>query len=110
MNRTAELNEDGLADANRQEIISAIFADMVAQLGNTAFIFLGRIPNPETGQPILEIESAKMLIDQLEMLEEKTKGNLSKEEHGLLRQTLSALQLAFVEVINSQVSGDGPAT
>lgn len=109
MNPESKLNEDALANATRDEIMSAIFADMVIHLGNTALIFLGRIPNPETGQPMLEIEGAKMLIDQLEMLQEKTKGNLSKEEQQLLLQTLSTLQLAFVEAINSQVSDEIPA-
>lgn len=109
MNPETKLNEDALANATREEIMSAIFADMVIHLGNTALIFLGRIPNPETGQTMLEIEGAKMLIDQVEMLQEKTKGNLSKEEKQLLTQTLSTLQLAFVEAINSQVGEEPPA-
>lgn len=109
MNSPAKLNEDSLAEASRDEIMTAIFADMVIQLGNTALIFLGQIPNPETGERMFEIEAAKSLIDQLEMLEAKTKGNLSKDEQQLLAQTLSAVRLSFVEAINSQISEETPA-
>ena len=108
MTPETKLNEDALANATRDEIMSAIFADMVIHLGNTALIFLGRIPNPETGGTMLEIEGAKMLIDQVEMLQDKTRGNLSQEEKHLLTRTLSTLQLAFVEAINSQVA-EAPA-
>ena len=58
---------------------------------------------------MLEIEGAKMLIDQVEMLQEKTRGNLSEEEKHLLTRTLSTLQLAFVEAINSQVAEEPAA-
>lgn len=106
MDQPSKLNEESLTDASREEIMSAIFADMVIQLGNTALIFLGQIPNPETEEKMFEIEAAKALIDQLEMLDAKTKGNLSKDEHQLLAQTLSTVRIAFVEAINSQVSED----
>jgi hypothetical protein len=42
-----------------------------------------------------------MFIDQLEMLEAKTKGNLSSEEQALLKQSLMSLRLAFVEAVES---------
>ena len=43
-----------------------------------------------------------MFIDQLEMLEVKTRGNLDKQEDKLLKQSLTALRLAFVEAVESQ--------
>jgi hypothetical protein len=49
---------------------------------------------------------AQMFIDQLEMLEAKTKNNLSKQEASLLRQSLTSVRLAFVETVNEQ--GDEP--
>ena len=42
-----------------------------------------------------------MFIDQLEMLETKTKGNLTREESGLLKQSLMSLRLSFVEAVES---------
>jgi hypothetical protein len=48
-----------------------------------------------------DLEGARMFIDQLEMLEARTKGNLSKEEQALLKQSLLSLHLAFVEAVES---------
>lgn len=42
-----------------------------------------------------------MFIDQLEMIETKTKGNLTREESGLLKQSLMSLRLSFVEAVES---------
>lgn len=63
-----------------------------------AALFLGQIPNPQTGKGEVNLEVAKMFIDQLAMIQEKTRGNLSSEESAVLRNTLSNLQLAYVEV------------
>jgi hypothetical protein len=91
---------DPMANASREEIISALFANLVIQQTNMAFMFLGRVPHPETGEVVQDFESAKFFIDQLEMIEAKTKGNLDKREEGLLKQSLTGLRMAFVEAIN----------
>ncbi len=93
---------DPMANASREEIISAMFANLVIQQTNMAFMFLGRVPHPETGEIIQDLESAKFFIDQLEMIEVKTKGNLDKREEGLLKQSLTGLRMAFVEAINGK--------
>ena len=49
-----------------------------------------------------------MFIDQLEMLERKTKGNLDKREERLLRESLTTLRLTFVEVVDAQMQS-GPS-
>jgi hypothetical protein len=83
------------------DMMSALFAQLVLQQSNLAMMLLGRTPHPESGQVVRDIEGAKLFIDQLEMLESKTKGNLSKEESTLLKQSLMALRLAFVECVNA---------
>jgi Domain of unknown function (DUF1844) len=60
------------ADAHSQH-----FNNMVMQIANTALTFLGAVPHPETGQHIQDLDMARLLIDQLAMLEVKTKGNLN---------------------------------
>jgi hypothetical protein len=87
-------------EISREELLSVLFAEMVIQQSNMAMIFLGITPNPETGQKMRDLETARLFIDQLEMLEVKTKGNLSKEEEQLLKQSLTQLRLAFVQVSN----------
>jgi hypothetical protein len=81
--------------------MAALFANLVIQQTNMALMFLGQVPNPETGERVQNFDAARMFIDQLEMLEVKTKGNLDKQETQLLTQSLTTLRLAFVEAIES---------
>ncbi len=93
--------ETGGAGGQSDELSSALFAQLVVQQANMATMFLGKVPHPETGEVFKDIEAARLFIDQLAMLETKTKGNLTKQEAGLLKQTLMSLRLAFVEAIES---------
>lgn len=77
--------------------MSALFAQLIMQHTNMALIFLGQTPHPQTGKPAVDLDHARFFIDQLEMIEVKTKGNLDKTEEGLLRQSLTHLRLAYVE-------------
>lgn len=97
-------NEDARASASPEEITSALFANMVIQQTNMALMLLGKVPHPESGETIQDIEAARLFIDQLEMLESKTKGNLDTREEKLLKQSLTALRMAFVETVNRQTS------
>ena len=78
--------------------ISQRFIEFVMMQAQNAALFLGQIPNPQTGKGEVNLELAKMFIDQLGMIQEKTRGNLTNEETAVLRNTLSNLQMAFVEV------------
>ena len=73
------------------------FIEFVMMHAQNAALFLGQIPNPKTGEPEINLDLARMFIDQLEMIQEKTRGNLTNEEAMVLRNTLSNLQMAFVE-------------
>ncbi len=101
--------DDSLKSASRDEIMAAHFASMVMQTAQMALMLLGQMPHPETGQTITDLEGAKMFIDQLEMLEVKTKGNLSKDEEQLLKQSLVGTRMAFVHAIENQDKAAKPA-
>jgi len=73
------------------------FVELIMMQAQQAAMFLGRMPNPQSGEPQVNLEYARLFIDQLEMLQEKTKGNLSKEETQVLSGVLSDLRLAFVQ-------------
>jgi hypothetical protein len=73
------------------------FIEFVMMHAQNAALFLGQIPNPKTGEPEVNLDLARMFIDQLEMIQEKTRGNLTNEETMVLRNALSNLQMAFVE-------------
>jgi hypothetical protein len=76
---------------------------VLMQAQNAAFV-LGQIPHPQTGKAEVNLELARLLIDQLAMIQEKTKGNLNKDEAQILANTLSNLQIAFVEAAREQRS------
>jgi hypothetical protein len=78
--------------------MSQRFIEFVMMQAQNAALFLGQIPNPQTGKGEVNLELAKMFIDQLGMIQDKTRGNLTNEETAVLRNTLSNLQMAFVEV------------
>jgi hypothetical protein len=73
------------------------FVEFVMMQAQNAALFLGQIPNPKTGEAEINLDLARMFIDQLEMIQEKTRGNLTNEEAMVLRNALSNLQMAYVE-------------
>jgi hypothetical protein len=86
------------------------FIEFVMMHAQNAALFLGQIPNPKTGEAEINLDLARMFIDQLEMIQEKTRGNLTNEEAMVLRNALSNLQMAFVEVSGGARPPDAPDT
>jgi len=78
--------------------LSQRFIEFVVMHAQNAALFLGQIPNPRTGEPEVNLDLARMFIDQLAMIQEKTRGNLTSEEAKVLSNALSNLQMAYVEV------------
>jgi hypothetical protein len=74
------------------------FENLVRSLGQNAAMLLGGYADPRTGQPMLDMEGARELIDMLDILREKTLGNLAPEEDTLLLDVLGNLKLAFMEM------------
>jgi hypothetical protein len=85
--------------------LSQRFIEFVMMHAQNAALFLGQIPNPQTGQGEVNLDLARIFIDQLAMIQEKTRGNLTSEEATVLRNALSNLQMAFVEVSQAQKGG-----
>jgi hypothetical protein len=85
--------------------LSQRFIEFVMMHAQNAALFLGQIPNPKTGEGEVNLELAKMFIDQLAMIQEKTRGNLTSEESTVLKNTLSNLQMVYVEVSQHVAKG-----
>ena len=81
------------------------FIEFVMMQAQNAALFLGQIPNPQTGKAEINLEVARMFIDQLAMIQEKTRGNLTSDETTVLRNALSSLQMAFVEASQGRSGG-----
>jgi hypothetical protein len=74
------------------------FENLVRMLGSNAAMVLGAYADPRTGQPVIDPEAARELIDMLDALHEKTKGNLAPEEDNLLLDLLGKLKMTYLEV------------
>ncbi len=81
--------------------MSQRFIEFILMQAENAALMLGLRPHPATGRPEKNLEMARIFIDQLEMIREKTRGNLTAEETKVLSKMLGDLQFAYV-----RVSGD----
>jgi hypothetical protein len=75
----------------------ASFSFLVTSLATQALATMGQIPG-EDGKPVVQLDHAKHFIDTLDVLEEKTKGNLAPDESAMLTNVLHQLRLMFVAV------------
>jgi hypothetical protein len=73
------------------------FATFIFSLNSSVFVHLGLIEDPATGKKDKNLSLAKQTIDILGMLEEKTSGNLSKEEENMLKNILYDLRILYVK-------------
>ena len=74
------------------------FSDFVLLQAQSAGMFLGQIPNPSTGEPEVNLRAARSVIDSLEMLEAKTRNNLTDTEEKLLATALLNLRQIYEKV------------
>lgn len=72
--------------------------DVISLLVTNALSYMGAFADPQTGRAVVAPDMARVYIDMLGVLEEKTKGNLSEKESQVLSQTLSELRLEYVEL------------
>ena len=87
----------------------AAFENLIRMLGSNAAMVLGAYADPRTGQPVIDPEAARELIDMLDALHEKTKGNLAPEEDTLLLDLLGKLKVTYQE-INQAVAAEAAKT
>jgi hypothetical protein len=92
--------------SERPDLPRVDFASFLISLGTSALYHLGQVADPETGAPAEpDLPVARQTIDTLEILEEKTQGNLSEEEAQLLRNLLTDLRMRFVAASGAPGSG-----
>jgi len=91
-------------EAHPKTLPRPTFPAFLNGLVTDALINLGAVKNPMTGQQELNLDAARYLIDVLQMLRQKTKGNLDETESQFLDSALHELHLRFVEA----ASGAGP--
>jgi hypothetical protein len=76
----------------------AAFENLIRMIGSNAAMVLGAYADPNTGQPMIDPDAARELIDMLDALQQKTKGNLAPEENDMLVDLLGKLKLTYLEI------------
>jgi hypothetical protein len=95
--------EPGADEKNRAESWSGNdllyefgFSTFILSLSTSALVHLGELPDPITNKKEINLQLAKQTISIIEMLKEKTKGNLTKEEGSLLDNVLYDVRLKYL--------------
>ncbi len=78
------------------------FLSLVMMLASAAWQQLGKVPHPISGKTEKDLKSAQITIDILEMLKEKTKGNITAEEDKALTNVITDLQLNYADEVLKQ--------
>ena len=84
------------------DVNSILFSQLILSFQASAMQQLGKILNPFTHKIERNLSQAKMSIDMLAMIEEKTRGNLSDEESRLLDKALFELRLNYVDEVDKE--------
>ena len=87
---------------------SMYFELLIRSLANQAVMLLTGIQDPATGQTIVDIEGAREVIDMLDALREKTRGNLAPEEDRMLVEVLGSLKLSYLEMSKAAAAAADP--
>lgn len=96
------------AESRAQTVPEASFTELVNIIVMQAMASLGAFAGPD-GRPMPpQPEAAKHFIDLLQVLEEKTRGNLTDEEKSLLDQVLYETRMAFVQIVSGGAPRSGP--
>jgi len=75
-----------------------MFRGLIESLASQALLYMGAMRDPMTGQAHQDLNQAQTMIDMLGMVEEKTKGNLAKEEAEMLKEVLDEVRMHFVRI------------
>ena len=103
----AEESKESTSDSSqsteqqRPQLPPVDFSAFIAELGMTAVTYLGGYQNPETKEVLVDLEMAKRTIDTIDLLKEKTKGNLTAPESNLLDNTLYNLRMTYIRLANN---------
>jgi len=99
--------EKGREGEGRSPLGVPRFLDLVQSLQVGAMVGLGMVQGPDGKRPPVDLPAAKDAIDLLGILQEKTKGNLTKEEEEVLREGLYHLRMGYMAMANAPPAGHG---
>lgn len=99
-----------MTEQRPEEILSRkdLFLGLIHSFQAAAMQQMGKIANPYTDKIERDMRQARLSIDMLEMLEERTSGNLTGEESRFLQHVLTELRLNYVAEIEEDSKGSSP--
>jgi hypothetical protein len=103
-----EANHEAPQEAPRMPLPPASFLFLVLSLRAQCEVQLGLMHYGEDEKPEPDLELARHTIDLMGMLHEKTKGNLSLEEHRMLENSLTELRFRYVQVSDEVAKAAAP--
>ncbi len=94
--------------------LPSTFSQLVIMIATSALQQLGQVPDPSGQQSPVNLDGAQGMIDILETLNQKTKGNLDEAENKILNESLTMLRLQYVEIAKAKgqqapASGEQPS-
>ncbi len=99
-----KINQDWKEQVNKEKDSSPeggyhqpTFSIFLSSLSMQAMIALGKLENPITKKTDTNYDQARFLIDTLDVIKEKTKNNLTKDEENLLNESLYSLRMMYVD-------------
>jgi len=93
----ANTDGQGATTAQQDQAAPITFAAYLQMMSMQGFVALGLLADPQTKQARKDLAQARSIIDLLDMLKDKTKGNLSAEEDRLLKDMLYNLRMNYVK-------------
>ena len=99
---TPSMAEEHFSDASHDAHVPANFSSFVISMSTSALMLMGEQLSPQQQPGPVNLPQAKEIIDLLSMLEEKTRGNLTADEQGVLTDMLYALRMKFVSLSPGQ--------
>jgi len=108
----AATGADGAGQPGPEDLPEPTFVSLLQVLASQAMMGLGAYSDPNSGRVAVDPDGARFHIDLIEMLEQKTEGNLSDDEKTNLTQILAALRSRYVEIMQllSQQVAQGAGT
>ena len=95
-----------MAEEKKKEELNYQFVSLVFSLQQAAMAQLGKIADPATGKMEKNLAQAKVTIDMLEMLKEKSKGNLADTEQKIMLNTLDNLYLNYADEVETPATAE----
>jgi hypothetical protein len=85
------------------------FSSLILTLASSAWVGMGKIADPISGEIKKDLTGVKYTIETLVMLREKTKGNLTEDEEKVLNNIISELQSNYAETVFSDGKEEAPS-